>query len=184
MDQLTVRDLVSRDFVGVSESDSVRGAIELMRDAGETSAVVLHGSSAVGTVSAAELLDSIADGTDLDSTPVSEIMHDSPVSVPPDSTVNEVASHLAHSNVNLVLVEAPDELIGVISPRELVTTVTWEPSEMGQGTNPLGSEGDRNQGTGIDEEYSNQSICEVCGSLTPDLVNVNGQLLCPDCRSM
>ncbi|MFC7046249.1 hypothetical protein ACFQH6_13255 [Halobacteriaceae archaeon GCM10025711] len=32
-----------------------------------------------------------------------------------------------------------------------------------------------------DGEYSNQSICEICGSLTRELSNFNGQLICSDC---
>jgi formylmethanofuran dehydrogenase subunit E len=35
-----------------------------------------------------------------------------------------------------------------------------------------------------DPEYSDQSICEVCGTLARELANVNGQLVCQDCREM
>ena len=182
MDQLTVRDLVSRDFVGVSESDSVQGAIELMREEGETGAVVLHGSEPVGTLSPGDVLDCIVEGDDLQDTPVSEIMHPEPPTISADSTVTAAADLLSRIDGELVLVENDGEFLGVISVRELATlsrgTIEWD-----ENADLLGGGMDRST-EAVDTEYSNQSICEACGALSRDLVNVNGQLLCPDCRSV
>lgn len=183
MATLSVRDLLSRDYVGVSESDSVQGAVELMRADGETGAIVLHGSEPVGILSAGDVLDCIADGTKLEATPVSEVMHREPPDIPPEATVDEAASLLSRSGGEHVLVSDEEGVVGVIGVRDLAT-ITWEASEMAeeieltaQGTEPAQSEE-------FDTEYSNQSICEACGSLSRDLVNVNGQVLCSDCRSV
>ena len=35
-----------------------------------------------------------------------------------------------------------------------------------------------------DDRFSTQSVCEACGALAGNLSNVNGQLLCADCREM
>lgn len=182
MAQLSVRDLLSRDFVGVSESDSVLGAIELMRADGETGAVVLHGSESVGVLSAGDILDCIADGNDLAETPVSEVMRREPPDLPPEATVDEAATLLSRTGTEHVLVANQDGIVGVISARDLAT-ITWEPNELPdeievtQTANP-------SQEDAVNSEYSSQSICEACGRLSPDLANVNGQLLCPDCRSV
>ncbi|MFW6385175.1 MAG: CBS domain-containing protein [Halodesulfurarchaeum sp.] len=183
MVQLSVRDLLTRDFVGVSEGDSVRGAIELMREDGETGAVVMHGSEPVGTVSPSELLDCIVDGHDLQSTPVSEIMRREPPSIPSDSTISEAAIMLARSDDEFVLVENEDGFVGIIQARELAT-IARETSEYEEETILMENDAEMNRADSALDEYSNQSICEVCGSLSRDLVNVNGQLLCPDCRSI
>ncbi|MDZ5812510.1 CBS domain-containing protein, partial [Halorubrum sp. AD140] len=29
-----------------------------------------------------------------------------------------------------------------------------------------------------------QGVCESCGSLVPDLVTANGQVVCPECREV
>jgi hypothetical protein len=35
-----------------------------------------------------------------------------------------------------------------------------------------------------DRAVSDQSICQGCGALSPDLVEIDGQPLCPDCRDV
>lgn len=183
MNQLSVRDLLTRDFVGVSESDSVRGAIELMREDGDVGAVVLHGSEPVGTVAAAELLDCIVSEVDLDTTPVSKIMRPDPPTIRRDSTVAEAASLLARTGDDILLVEGEDGFVGIVGARDLAT-ITWESTEYAEERDLIVTDSDMNQETTVDTDYSNQSICEACGSLSRELVNVNGQLLCPDCRSV
>lgn len=183
MAQLSVRDLLSRDFVGVSESDTVQGAVELMRDDGETGAVVLHGSEPVGIVSAGDIMDCIASGQALDSTPVSEIMRREPPDISPESTVDDAATILARTGGEHVLVADDEGVVGVISARDLAT-LTRDTSGMESEMELTAQVGDHGQDTAVDTEYSTQSICEVCGSLSRDLMNVNGQLLCPDCRSV
>lgn len=183
MVQLSVRDLLTRDFVGVSEADSVRGAIELMREDGETGAVVMHGSEPVGTISPAELLDCIVDDHDLQSTPVSDIMRREPPSIPLDSAIGEAAAMVARTDDEVLLVEDEDGFVGVLDARELAT-ITWETGEYEEESILMENDTERSRSESALDEYPNQSICEVCGSLSRELVNVNGQLLCPDCRSM
>lgn len=185
MPLLSVRDLLSRDFVGVSESDSVRGAVELMREDGETGAVVLRGSEPVGVLSAGEVLDLIAEGSDLATIPVSEVMRRDPPDVPLEATVDEAAALLSRTGAGHVLVTSDEGVAGVVSVRDLAT-IGWESGERPEEMEiEHASTGTGLGGTSeVDTEYSSQSICEVCGSLSRDLVNVNGQLLCPDCRSM
>lgn len=183
MAQLSVRDLLSRDFVGVSESDSVQGAVELMRDDGENGAVVMHGSDPVGILSAGDILDCIADGADLSATPVSEIMRREPPAIGPEATVDEAASLLSRTGGDHVLVTDDDGILGVIGARDLAT-ITWEVGEVAEEIELTAQGPERGQEGPVDTEYSSQSICEACGTLSRDLVNVNGQLLCPDCRAV
>lgn len=183
MAQLSVRDLLSRDFVGVSESDSVQGAVELMREDDETGAVVLHGSEPVGVLSAGDVLDCLADGQDLEATPVSEIMRQEPPDVTPETTVDEAAGLLSRSRGEHVVVSDENGVVGVIGVRDLAT-ITWDVAEKADEIGPTAQGIERGQSEEFDTEYSNQSICEACGSLSRDLVNVNGQLLCSDCRSV
>ncbi|MFB6266146.1 MAG: CBS domain-containing protein [Halodesulfurarchaeum sp.] len=183
MNGLSVRDLLTRDFVGVTEGDSVSGAVELMRESHETGAVVLRGSEPVGTVSALDVLDAIADGEDLDEIAVQDIMHPDPPDIDVDTSLGEAASLLSRTRGDLVLVTGEEGLLGVITTRDLAA-VSWEPAEAEE---PLASEvqaEERRTESTPEVSYSNQSICEACGSLSRNLMNVNGQLLCPDCRSV
>ena len=182
MPELTLRDVMTREFVGVSESDHVDGAVQLMREEGVESAVVLRGSEPVGVLAAGDVLDLIANGGDAETTIVGDIMEISVPSLDPDATVGEVGTAMRTADSNLVLVEDADEVLGVVTARELAR-YTWDRRAVTE--NPGAVDEDiQSRESARAEEYSDQSICESCGSLSPDLVNVNGQLLCPNCREV
>ncbi len=183
MAKLSVRDLLSRDFVGVSESDTVLGAVKVMREDGETGAVVLRGSEAVGVVSAGDILDTVADEGNLDSVEVAEVMQREPPDITPQATVDEAASILSRAEADHLLVTNEDGVVGVVSVHDLAT-IGWESGDRPEAIEMTAQGAEMVHGENRDTEYSNQSICEVCGSLSRDLVNVNGQLLCADCRSL
>jgi len=183
MNGLSVRDLISRDFVGVNEGDTVRGAVELMRQDGETGAVVLRGSEAVGTISAEDVLDCLAAGEDLDETPVSTIMRPNPPEIPENTSVKEAANTISKTAGDVVLITDGDGVIGILSARDLAA-LTWESASVEESMELTVQGAEVGRESQVDTEYSNQSICEVCGSLSRNLTNVNGQLLCPDCRSV
>ncbi|MFW5965780.1 MAG: CBS domain-containing protein [Halodesulfurarchaeum sp.] len=180
MNTLPVRDLLSRDFVGVNESDGVLGAVELMREAGETAAVVLRGQQAAGVLTAEHVLDYLLEGKSLESTPVAEIMDKNPTTVSPETTLEEAARALVGANDGHLLVTNGSEVIGVLDPRDLATA---RPPDAGARANDTAG-GLSQQASAVQDGYSNQSICEGCGSFSQDLVNVDGQLLCPDCRTV
>jgi CBS domain-containing protein len=181
MPELTLRDVMTREFVGVSESDTVDGVVRLMREEGVQSGVVLRGREPVGSISAVDVLDVLANGEDVETTTVVDAMRRDPPTLSPDASLGDVAGVMLAEDTDLVLVEERDELLGVITAHDLAryTYGRTETEEMqpdvleAETTNPATEEG-----------YSSQSICEACGSLSRDLVNVNGQLLCPDCREV
>ena len=183
MNGLSVRDLLSREFVGVSEGDSVRGAVELMRQDGEMGAVILRGTEPVGAISAADVLDSVAAGENLDETPVSSIMHRDPPQITGNASIEEALNHISKAKSDLLLVTNEEDVLGILTARDL-TTVSWESSNVEEGFEQIAQSAEMGRETEPDRSYSNQSICEVCGSLSRDLMNVNGQLLCPDCRAV
>lgn len=182
MAELTLRDVMTRDFVGVSESDTVRGAVTVMRDEDVQNAVVLRGREPVGTLTAGNVLDLLVEGTDAETATVTDIMEDEVPSLPSDATLGDVATMMLSSDSDLVLVEENDDLLGVITASELAR-YTWGRTA-GPEQEQIVEVTQTNPNSPADEGYSNQSICEACGSLSRDLVNVNGQLLCPDCREI
>ncbi|MFB6094810.1 MAG: CBS domain-containing protein [Halanaeroarchaeum sp.] len=181
MPELTLRDVMTREFLGVSESDSVAGAVELMREEGVQSAVVVRGTEPIGTIDAGDVLDRLAESGSIDSVAVEEVMQRDPPTVDPSASLSEVASSMMANDADLVLVADEEGPLGVVTARDLARYPI--------GRNDVDERVETVERTidGRDEAvegYSDQSICEACGSLSRDLVNVNGQLLCPDCREV
>lgn len=182
MAELTLRDVMTRDFVGVSESDTVRGAVTVMRNEGVQDAVVLRGREPVGVITAGDVLDVLVEGRDTETTTVDEVMQRDVPSLTSAAGLGEVATKMLATDSDLVLVAENDDVQGVITASELARYTWGRPN--GPELAHAVEENVSSPNTTAEEGYSNQSICEACGSLSRDLVNVNGQLLCPDCREM
>lgn len=184
VDDLTVRDVMTRDYVGVSESDTVTEAAELMLGEGESVIAVVRGSEPIGMVMERQLIEALLHEKDPSKTRIDAVMHRPPRSIQPDVSLAEAAAILADADTDHVFVSAGDGVLGVLSENDLITAVTsiltTEPGEsydqafdVGMTTEPQGS-----------DTMSAQSVCEVCGTLKASLENVNGQLVCGDCRSV
>lgn len=199
--EVTVTDVMSREYVGVSEADTVLGAVRLMHEDGVGSVIVLRGSEPVGIMTESDVLGLVADETDPAETPVSEAMSQPVISVEADRGLSDAAGTMSHEDIRRILVTDDDELVGVLDERDVIAasaslsgvpSIRDEPLGVGEGrvSNPAGGEpvGDDRVGDVADNgdraEYSDRSICETCGTLSRELSNVNGQLICVDCRDV
>ncbi|WP_135806975.1 CBS domain-containing protein [Halorussus marinus] len=200
--EVTVRDVMSREFVGVSESDTVLGAVGLMDEEGVGSVVVLRGSEPVGIMTESDVLGVVADEADPADTPVSEVMSEPIISVEADRGLADAAGTMSREDIRRIVVEEDGELLGLLDERDIISAsaslsgvpsfrdgrhpvagspVADAPAETDPvGADPIGGVTDN----GDSAEYSDRSICEACGTLSRELSNVNGQLICVDCRDV
>lgn len=179
MNHVTLADVMNRDFVGVSESDDIAAAARTMRDAGENTAVVLRGSDPVGVVTAGDVLDVFVGQRDPDT--VAEVMSAIPPTLRPEADLEDALAAFSGTEFDALLVANGDGVMGLVTARD-IATVPREPATIEETVvvQPSGSTG----ATAEPDSYSSQSICEACGSLASTLRNVNGQLLCPECRQV
>lgn len=187
--ELSVRDVLTKSYVGVSESDSVRGAVELMRDERAGSVLVVRGSSAVGIMTEWDVLGVVADATDPGEVTVGDVMSSPVISISPDRSLTDAADMMARDAIRNLVVEDDEGLVGVLTQRDVIAAagsftgatalnegepVTTAPSESTSAELQTNGSG----------EYSTQGVCEVCGTLADSLWERNGQLVCSDCRAM
>ena len=185
---VTVRDVMAREYVGVSEADGVLETVELLLEEDTSCAVVLRGSDAVGLLTQRDVLRLLVEGGDPMRATVEEAMTDNPDVVGPDHTIAEAADTLSAADTHRLLVLDGDEVVGVLTERDLLAAATIEPEASGFEEAPPAMEVEAAEVTATTAEagggYSSQSICEGCGALTRELVDVNGQHLCADCRDI
>lgn len=183
VEDLTVRDVMTHEYVGVSESDTVRDAAELMLDESESIIAVLRGSEPVGMVRERELLAALLTDQDPTDTRIDAVMQRPPRALESAQTIGEAAIVLADADTAHVFVSEAGELVGVLSENDLITAVTSMlatersvPEETPRAAEQLIETGGGSMTT--------QSVCEECGTLKADLEHVNGQLICSDCRTI
>lgn len=193
---VSIRDVMAREYVGVSESDSVAGAARLMRDEGVESAVVLRGSEPVGVLGAREVMVLVAEGGDPASTAVESVMTAPPIVLTADADITEAIAEISRRDVRRIVVTDGGEVVGVVTEHDIITATSAMPEiEVGPGTaggaETIGETEPGPEGTAVAgaetpeaDQFSAQSVCEVCGSLSANLSEVNGQLVCADCREV
>lgn len=188
---VTVRDVMRREYVGASEADTLVDTAALMLEEEVEAVVVLRGSEPVGVLTERDLLEAAVDQGDLDSMTVEHAMQKDPQSVTPETSLATATDLMSGESTRRVLVMDGEEPVGVITEQDIVTASTLNPganSELGQTaqTETMTTEAvtATAQGTATDEEFSSQGICELCGSLTRNLSTFNGQLVCSDCKDV
>ena len=166
--------------------------------------LVLRGDEPVGHVSAHDVLETIGADPDREPQPVESIMQPAPDAIDAESDLSDVLARLSTSDVDRLPVTNGDaELVGVVTESDVIAAASNVVSEPRAATvggpepvteaeeNAIGGAGqtavERTMSEDADvtsEEFSNQSVCESCGILSPDLQVVNGQSICPDCRDV
>ncbi|MCU4716554.1 CBS domain-containing protein [Halapricum hydrolyticum] len=183
---VTVQEAMTRDFVGVSGSDSIRDTAQLLLEEDTPGAVVLKGQEPIGIVTAGDALSWLVRGGSADAS-VTECMTDTVPEVAPEQPIEAAVDELfAQSATLLVVTDNGGKPLGVLTQRDVIAATTFTPTDTAtdQEVEPARLESEPQAPADADGGYSEQGICERCGALTSDLVSFNGQLLCPDCREV
>jgi CBS domain-containing protein len=199
----TVRDVMHREFLGVSESDPLADAATLLVEEETDCLVVLRGGEAVGRLAARDALAAVLDAAD-DAT-VGTVMRPPLPTVAPDDRLRAVEERLVAEGVDRVVVAADGDAVGVVTARDALAAGASRPTEP---VDESGVVGDTQDGTRLETSRagaadaargserartaastdasgsSTQGVCEVCGALAPELADANGQAVCPDCREV
>lgn len=186
-DDLTVRDVMTRAYLGVSESDQLRDVAELLVTEEASVIAVVRGSTPQGMLNDRQLLASLLDPDVPRDTPVARRMTPNPPTISSDADLAEAASILADVSTDHLFIIEDGELAGVLSENDLLTAVTsLLVTQSGRDESDPEVDNVENQEFEDEEleDFSTQSVCELCGTLKSDLSNFNGQLVCTDCRSV
>ncbi|MFC4246169.1 cyclic nucleotide-binding/CBS domain-containing protein [Natribaculum luteum] len=191
--ELSVRDVLTKEYVAASESDTVLGAVELMRAEHVGCVLVLRGSDPVGIMTEWDVLGLVDDERDPGETLVEDVMSTPVVTIDADRSLTDAADTMSRENFRNLVVFDGDNLLGVLTQRDVIAAAgsfqaTTAPSRsqeppIGQPSNTDTDAKLRPNGSGGDE-YTTQGVCEACGSLAESLWESNGQLVCADCRTV
>lgn len=196
-DDITVQEIMHREFLGVSESDPLVDAAELLAREAADCLVVLRGGDPVGCLSPLDALEAVLENEADGERTVGEVMSDPAPTIAADERVSIAEDRLIADGVSRLVVVADGDAVGVLTERDVLATrpagTRGEPEpdpeagsarEMDRSedrTREMDVSPDREEGIDVATEAT-QSICEVCGTLTASLSNSNGRLVCPDCR--
>ncbi len=186
--ELSVRDALTKEYVGVNESDTVLSVVRLLRRERSSCALVLRGAEPVGIVTEWDVLDLVAEEGDPAETTVDEVMSTPVETIGADRSLTGAADVMTRQKFRNLVVEDEDGLLGVLTQRDVIAVAgSFQPTTMaspGQAVSTTSSAGADEERVPSSDEYTTQGVCEACGSLAESLFESNGQLLCADCRTV
>jgi len=115
-----VSDVMTPASVTDSAADTLRAAAARMWQQQTGSLLIMDGARLVGIVTERDIMKAVARGRDVETTPVSELMTTDVLTVTPDTSLHEAARHMATRWIRHLPVVADDQVVGVISQRDLV----------------------------------------------------------------
>ncbi len=184
---MTIRDVMTREYVGVSESDTVLDVVELMREEETGFVVVLRGSDPVGILTEWDVLGVVADEATPGELTVASVMSEPVLTVSPNQALRTAAGKMSRENVRRLVATENGEIVGVLSERDVIAAAASfrRPEDPTRATSSAENQHDSRIAAGSNgEEYSDQSVCETCGALADTLREYNGQLVCTECREV
>lgn len=191
-----VRELMDREYVGVSQSDDLLETVELLLVEESEVAIVQRGSEHVGVLTDRDVLSLLVEGPPPEDATVGDAMTESVPTIAPDRTLDHAADEMSARSTRRLVVTNGSEPLGVVTERDLLDSRAYHAASeeedvtdaVADRTRTAAMETTTEAGPATDvegsREYSDQSICEACGRLASDLASFNGQLLCPNCRDM
>ncbi len=189
--ELSVRDVLTTEYVGVSESDTVLDAVSVMRAERAGCVLVLRGSDPVGIMTEWDVLGVVEREADPAETTVGEIMSAPVLTIGADRSLADAANRMAREQIRNLVVENDDDLLGVLTQRDVIAVAGSFQAATANGPTdnpPLATTGEPMQaseyGTEEPDEYTTQGVCETCGTLADALQEINGRLVCTDCRQV
>lgn len=112
-----IRDVMTRNPECVSEKDSIRDVARIMKNEDTGVVPVVDGRKIIGLITDRDIVvRGLAEGKNLESARVNELMTRSVRSVREDSTVNEALELMSSAEIRRVaVVNNNDELVGIVS---------------------------------------------------------------------
>lgn len=185
---VTVQDVMDREYVGVSESDGLVDTVELLLRNDVDTAVVQRGRTHVGVLTHEDVLAVLVEGPDPDEATVGDAMTESVPTVAPGTELDAAADMMSTREAGRLVVTNGSEPLGILSERDLLASRTLAGPPEGHDEEAIvagvGSETNLETSESENSGFEDQSICEGCGTFASDLSSFNGQLLCADCRSI
>jgi CBS domain-containing protein len=186
---VSVREVMNREYVGVSESDGLLETAELLVREEEPTALVVRGSDPVGVISRTDILAYLVGDGEPASAAVSDAMREAIPSIAPDARLPEARDRMAAWSAEWVLVVEKGEPVGTLTGHDILSTARLESestadvddSQMATTGQAATADG---AATATEDPFEEQGICSACGTLSRSLASFNGQLLCADCRDV
>jgi len=173
--EVEIKEVMTDGVIAIETDKTVVQASKLLREEGIRGLVVVENGEAVGVIVCRDIVyDVVAKGQNPLETKVRDVMSTDLIVAEEDEVLDEVAMAMVRNNVSRIPVVRQDMLVGILTQSDIVRAwpgfaeIIGEEEEMDAAATPRPTNTD--------------GTCESCENYSEDLKEVNGLLLCPECR--
>jgi CBS domain-containing protein len=174
--EVIVKEAMKTNLAVINPNFSVIEAAKVMKKRNIGNVIVVEGDQPVGILTESDILKKVvAEGKNPEKTMVKDVMSTPIIVVDAYITLEEAMKTMGKCNVRRLPVIEDNKLIGIITQRDIsrISPVLHEISREWYDI------------TMRDESHLKKQVfsgkCEDCGTLSSNLKNIDGRLLCDDC---
>lgn len=174
--EIIVKEAMKTNLALVIPTISVLEAAKIMKKRKIGNVLVVKGKLLIGILTESDIIKKVvAEGKKPEDVKVEEVMSTPVIVIDPYANLEEAMRTMGKCNVRRLPVIEDDKLIGIITQKDIsrISPILHEISREWYDI------------TVRDETFYKKQVfsgkCEDCGTLSPNLKNVEGRLLCDDC---
>ena len=181
MRKIAVGDVMTRNFVSARPAASLHECAKIMAKNNVNSLLVTNGKRLVGILTARDILRTITKNSKLDLKKVRCINFATRklAVIKPSADISQALEKMHASNFRRLPVVSKGEVVGVVTIKDILAVEPSLYAEMRFLMDEIREEERKTEQSG--ESWPLEGICDNCGAFS-ELLKVEGQLLCPDCR--
>ncbi|MEI6731720.1 MAG: CBS domain-containing protein [archaeon] len=178
--KIPVGDIMTRNFVSVRPSSSLLDCAKLMVQEKVDSLVIVEGKRLVGIITSRDILWTIVKKPKINLKKVKSLDHATKrvAIIKPSADITEALEKMKQYNFRRLPVISDGEIIGVLTLKDILRVEPTLYHEVGE-LDAIREESRKL--ANITENPQEEGFCENCGSFS-ELMEINNQILCPDCR--
>jgi len=174
--EVIVKEAMKTNLVMVSPKTTVLGAAQLMKKRKIGNVIIVEKKQPIGILTESDIIKKVvAEGKNPKDVIVKDVMTTPVVVIDPYVTLEEAMVTMGKCNVRRLPVIENEELIGVITQKD-ISRISPILHEISREWHDIRTR---------DEIHFKKQIfsgkCEDCGTLSANLKNIDGRLLCEDC---
>ena len=173
--EVEIKEVMTDGVIAVEKEKSIIEAANLLKEENIRGLVVVDNGEAVGVIVCRDIAyQVVADGLDPQQTKVEDVMSTDLIVAEEDEILDDVAMAMVRNSVSRIPVVRNNMLVGILTQSDIIRAwpgfaeVIGEEQEMDAPATP------------VPENTSGN--CESCENYSEELREVDGMLLCPECR--
>ncbi len=171
-----IKEVMTDGVIAIEKDKSVVEAAKLLRDEGIRGLVVVDGGEAVGIIVCRDIVyGPVASQKDFEETPVDEVMSTDLIVAEEEELLDDVAMAMVRNNISRVPVVRDDMLVGILTQSDILRA--WP------GFAEIMEEEQEFDASASPRSETVSGVCEECENYSEELEEVNGRMMCPECRA-